>query len=77
MPASVPERLCERIRWQCVSKIDSGAVVDYAVRFQQRGFAGTMVNCGGYEWKNRVKNPKSCPKCKTRLDVETKENDKS
>ena len=21
-----------------------------------------------YEWKPRIKNPKSCPRCKTRLD---------
>lgn len=21
-----------------------------------------------YEWKERIKNPKACPRCKTRLD---------
>ena len=22
-----------------------------------------------YEWKAKIKNPKSCPRCKTRLDI--------
>lgn len=26
------------------------------------------INCG-YEWKARVEKPKSCPRCKFRLDV--------
>jgi len=27
----------------------------------------------GYEWKSRVQNPKSCPRCKARLDAPKKE----
>jgi len=26
----------------------------------------------GYEWKPRVENPKSCPRCKRRLDYPKK-----
>lgn len=29
-------------------------------------------NQGIYEWKERVKKPKGCPRCKNRLDRETK-----
>ena len=28
-----------------------------------------------YEWESRVKNPKACPRCKTRLDVGGIKND--
>lgn len=26
----------------------------------------------GYEWENRTKEPKSCPRCKKRFDYEEK-----
>tara|TARA_Y100000310_G_C20467062_1_gene708165 strand:- start:347 stop:469 length:123 start_codon:yes stop_codon:yes gene_type:complete len=35
-----------------------------------------MMHCKkcGYEWEVRVKTPKACPRCKTRLDAPVKEN---
>ena len=36
---------------------------------------GKCTKCG-YTWIPRVKNPKECPKCKTRIDYKTKKNEK-
>ena len=34
-----------------------------------------MIKCKacGYEWQPRIVNPKSCPRCKARLDAPKKE----
>lgn len=44
------------------------------IPYMQESKDGYIKHFCGYTWKPRVKNPKECPRCKTRLDIDDNNN---